>query len=440
MMHIFPALRRSVVTIYAAMIFMLLIFSGCNGGAQDSEARIATRVAEDQAVSATLTATAQEAAAGQDDQAEASAAEGDTEEDLEEDPEEDTEEGDAVAQVAQAAVEPDPTATPTEVPAVDPPTATPSNTPTSTPTLEPATATPSPTPTVAQAPTPTPIVAGVIPTDGSEGEGREILISEHGRAILLPGFPQSAITSPMVFSERLTARIKVFDTRLDEEEDGNGIAGVRFAVTGPNGESYVKEEYSAAFCLFGGDEPDCPGVRLGPYGQDWPDGTYDTTITIVAESDGLRSDWFWQFCVNACDGGDDAAVEEADAMPRDELRARIVQVGPGSTIPTVAGALVFQVEAIDSRQGNNDGAGIREVNLEIFSPDGAKVYGRTERNAAYCAFAGGEPDCNVFEFTIDQSQWPDGGYTVRAGPHRLLATVFAEDGRTTTVETTIQIE
>jgi hypothetical protein len=79
------------------------------------------------------------------------------------------------------------------------------------------------------------------------------------------------------------------------------------------------------------------------------------------------------------------------------------------------------------------------VDLEIFGPDGHRVYQRTEGSAHYCAFAGGEPACNVFGFADNGYQWPDGP-PMQSGPHTLRATVHADDGRETTVGMGIEIQ
>ncbi|MEZ4583848.1 MAG: hypothetical protein R3A10_19805, partial [Caldilineaceae bacterium] len=103
-------------------------------------------------------------------------------------------------------------------------------------------------------------------------------------------------------------------------------------------------------------------------------------------------------------------------------------------------ALVFQVVAYDPGRGSNDGDGIDSVLHEIFGPDGDKVYERRENNAHYCAFSGGEPDCDIFRFTVGDSDWEGTNNRVEAGTHRLRATVRADDGRTTTIETTVVIQ
>ena len=57
----------------------------------------------------------------------------------------------------------------------------------------------------------------------------------------------------------------------------------------------------------------------------------------------------------------------------------------------------------------------------ILDANGREVYRRRENNAGYCAFGGGEPNCNVFDFADNNDEWPngepirDGGeYTLRA--------------------------
>jgi hypothetical protein len=94
---------------------------------------------------------------------------------------------------------------------------------------------------------------------------------------------------------------------------------------------------------------------------------------------------------------------------------------------TVSNALVFQVEAYAPDVGNSDGDGIKNIDLWIDGPDGKRVYRRTENNAHYCAFGGGEPDCTVFDLGRND-HWPDGP-EIQAGLHTLRWRVNAKDGR-----------
>jgi len=78
------------------------------------------------------------------------------------------------------------------------------------------------------------------------------------------------------------------------------------------------------------------------------------------------------------------------------------------------------------------------VDLLIVGPSGP-VYSHRESNAHYCAFGGGEPDCNVF-YLAENAYWPDGGPAIENGPHTLHAIVYAKDGRTIAVDANIDIE
>jgi hypothetical protein len=76
--------------------------------------------------------------------------------------------------------------------------------------------------------------------------------------------------------------------------------------------------------------------------------------------------------------------------------------------------------------------------MEIIGPNG-QVHQRTEQTAGYCAFGGGEPDCNIWDFAEQGNQWPNGD-SIEPGDYSLRATVYAEDGNSTTVEMNVQIQ
>ncbi len=80
--------------------------------------------------------------------------------------------------------------------------------------------------------------------------------------------------------------------------------------------------------------------------------------------------------------------------------------------------IVFQAEVFDSNVGTTDGAGIDWVRFTISDESGVTVHQRTEYNAAYCVFGGGEPDCVVWRFSENYNRWP-GGATVRDGLHNV---------------------
>ncbi len=120
------------------------------------------------------------------------------------------------------------------------------------------------------------------------------------------------------------------------------------------------------------------------------------------------------------------------------LVVAIVRPKEGESHPATA-ELVFQVQAYDPAVGQRDGDGIAYVDMRILNSDGVEVHQRTERNAGYCAFGGGEPNCNVWAFAQHDYRWPNGEPIV-SDMYTLMATVYAESGRTVTVQTTIRIQ
>jgi hypothetical protein len=154
-------------------------------------------------------------------------------------------------------------------------------------------------------------------------------------------------------------------------------------------------------------------------------GDYSVEITINPE-EGDAANWNFDF-----------RIEDAMESQASNLVAYFVQAGPNSDADVVYDALIFQVFA--SADGVNDGAGIDRVDMRIIGPDG-EVYQRTEQDPAYCAFSGGEPDCNVWNFAENDYQWPNGEPIEFDDEYLLQAIVHAEDGSSTTVEMDIQIQ
>jgi len=118
------------------------------------------------------------------------------------------------------------------------------------------------------------------------------------------------------------------------------------------------------------------------------------------------------------------------------LRAKIVSPSPGTQ--TVTKELVFQVEAYDEKVGARDGAGIDRVDMFVIDSKNHTVHKRTEANAAYCAFGGGEPKCTVYSFGEHQNRWPDNSPI--GDTYTLRAVVYGEGGGTTTVETKVTMK
>ena len=144
-------------------------------------------------------------------------------------------------------------------------------------------------------------------------------------------------------------------------------------------------------------------------GARWP----ETGIPIQ------NDDYFVEIRVHPDNGGDYlewsvSITIDSPALDNDQgddgqqdLVVRIAQTEPGSTDSTVSNALVFQVEAFDPARGNRDGDGIDSVRHEIFGPNDTRVYERTEGRVHYCAFSGGEPDCDILVFADTGFRWPE---------------------------------
>lgn len=103
-------------------------------------------------------------------------------------------------------------------------------------------------------------------------------------------------------------RATALDNRVGPN-DGDGIRGVRFAVSG-EGIAYSHDELTAPYCIFGSNEPDCgewPRDDDGRYtwGVDGPvvqPGLYDLFVEVVGEqADSLsgsdRCDWSFTLLV-----------------------------------------------------------------------------------------------------------------------------------------------
>ncbi len=312
---------------------------------------------------------------------------------------------------------------------------------TSTTAAQRPTDTPAPAPPTATSvpPTPTPIVIDDLPVDGENGNLslRGDRDTKEGRYVLLPQIAHDQVTNPMVFRGRIALRVEVFDPQRGEK-DGDGIQSVTFSIIDneTNDVVYQNQEAAAPYCLFGSNDPLCALLIFAQNNFRWPNGNpiYDGNYTariVIHPQYGEDATWNFNFSL--------AGAKQRPTTTTD-LFVEIVQTGAGNTNEDVTGTLVFQVEAYDPSVGNNDGDGIDHIDLDIFAPDGRQVYHRAETTAHYCAFGGGEPDCTVFRFGDNGYRWPDNGPQIRNGPYRLVATVHAQDGRSQTVETTVEFE
>lgn len=233
---------------------------GCFGR-PSSEERIATRVAEDQAVAATLTAEVTPTPGSSVGNATDSTADTAT-----------------IQEVAQAAE------------------ATSTVTLTGTPTV-------TPTPTVTEAvaaaatsrafrrptATPTPIVVVQLPVPGEPDLVRSTGADNNGINLLLPGFDADEVDYPMTFENRIGMALSIFAVDSLHQRPGSGIEQVTFKVTDSATYRvvYEKVESESLYCLFGGDTiQECMPRSFTQLNYEWPngkpiyDGDYEVEILI----------------------------------------------------------------------------------------------------------------------------------------------------------------
>ncbi len=120
-----------------------------------------------------------------------------------------------------------------------------------------------------------------------------------GRNVLLPGFSQSAVKTPMVFKDSVVFQVEVFDETVGKR-DGDGIASVTFSISDESGKVvYTRAETTAPYCVFSG-EPGCAVWQFSRQGYRWPSGAalryggHNVQITIQPKQ-GAAMKWFWSF-------------------------------------------------------------------------------------------------------------------------------------------------
>jgi hypothetical protein len=251
--------------------------------------------------------------------------------------------------------------------------------------------------------------------------------------VLFPGYAAGEIFVDEDNNEALIRNKLVF---LADAYNGSAVDQVDFRISGPNGEVYTHLEEDPAYCVFGGGTPDCNVFVFAQNNYTWPNGEriendvfYDVDIEIIA-FDHRTANWNWSFRVQG--------VPEVSEPTESTLNVQIVQTGPGTDAPMVSSGLVFQAQAFDSAQGTHDGDGIDHVILSVLR-NGVEVYQRRENDPGYCAFSGGEPNCNVFIFAENGNSWPNGP-SIEPGPHILRAVAFTGDGRKAEDTMTVDIQ
>ncbi len=79
--------------------------------------------------------------------------------------------------------------------------------------------------------------------------------------------------------------------------------------------------------------------------------------------------------------------------------------------------------------GSSDGEGVKQVVFTVVDKKTKQqVYERTERNAGYCIFGGGEPNCNPWPVTNYAITWGDGGPAVVDGVYNVRMAAEGNNG------------
>jgi hypothetical protein len=284
---------------------------------------------------------------------------------------------------------------------------------------------PTPTPTDTPPPTITPLYGG-----GHAPAG--IMINPPGYLGGLEGnlyVPENyGSAEEPVFHDQFSFEAYLYDPTISIK-DGAGVDYVQFNIYSEVGELVMSEqEQDARFCSQNGGSDlgsTCPTLHIEP-GARWPNdgplieaGRYFLEVYAVPENSSREpGGWNAYFWIDADLGGGGES----------DLYAEIAQLGNAIDDFTIAGAIVFQVVAYDRAVGTNDGDGIDYIDFEIFDDDGDRVHEEREENVHYCAFQGGEPDCNVWVFSEHDNKWRDGD-DFEAGVYTLRARVRGDSGQ-----------
>ncbi len=270
--------------------------------------------------------------------------------------------------------------------------------------------------------TPTPPTIVILPIDGSV----VLNVLQIG-----PGSTSDVVTDALVFQvEAFHSHVTPVAPVEPGSLDGGYIDHVDLRVLDEQQNVvYEHTELNAHYCLFGGGEPNCEVWRFADHNYQWPNGQPVVNGNYDLQATGVTLDQKTNTI--------DTFVQIQLPSPTDVV-TRIVRPAPGDSSP-VTTELVFQAEAYDPAVGTTDGAGIASVDMQIVDPNGFQVHQRTEVNARYCAFGGGEPDCVVWVFAEHNNQWPN-GQPIQPGTYTLIASGITPDGRSTTASTTVDIE
>ncbi len=321
--------------------------------------------------------------------------------------------------VTQVVTQPAPTATATAVEGAQIAEALATTSPTGTWTLTP-TVSPAQTPTGAASatppPSPTAPIANLPPFDGGMN------ITQIG-----PNDTDTTVTTALVFEAQAN------DVHVGDN-NGDGIARIEFSIFDGKQLVYAHTETKVNYCAFGGGDPDCAQLILAQV-KTWP-GTnikiHNGKYILVAKA----------FTPDGRSRQADATINIQMATTKGSVQVRIVQTGPNTNSTTVQGTLVFQALASDINVGRDDGAGIDYIEMFVLDSSGQTVHYRKEKNAKYCAFGGGSPNCNLYKFADHGNKWDDDAKTPiqKGGQYTLRAVAHAVDGTIGMTELLITIQ
>ena len=113
-----------------------------------------------------------------------------------------------------------------------------------------------------------------------------------------------------------------------------------------------------------------------------------------------------------------------DGGSKQGLEASFLLLQPAAIVngrPLYRDALGFQLRVRDADVGPKDGDGIKTVSFRITAVDQngndlsdangnplPPVLEQLEQNAGFCAFGGGDPTCNIWDFAKHSYKWPNG--------------------------------
>ncbi len=140
--------------------------------------------------------------------------------------------------------------------------------------------------------------------------------------------------------------------------------------------------------------------------------------------------------INAYDAARETAASNIDHVRAAQATAtaahpptvNLAQTSANSTATTLTQNLVFQIVAYDPAIGEQDGAGVQIVELQILDNTDALIYARSDRTAPYCAFEDDGERCVAWNFADQDQRWPN-GQAIRSGQHRLRAIVYGANGQ-----------